>query len=72
MKILIEVKGGSVQSICTNGKAEIYLVDHDNLDAGDVVKDAKEAIFPDAIAADDAEFDNWITEALEEHEEKEF
>jgi len=34
-KILIEVSGGIVQRVASDTKTDVYLIDHDNLEAGD-------------------------------------
>ncbi len=35
IKVLISVEGGCVQEVIANTPMEIYIVDHDNLEAGD-------------------------------------
>ncbi len=67
MKILIVVEGGVVQGIFTTREAEIYLVDHDNIKAGDSAEEARIPCVPDIIQTEEV-FMRQLDSTLEEYE----
>jgi hypothetical protein len=71
MKIMIEVSGGVVTNITATDEVSIYLIDHDNLEAGDNAFEKREAIQPDCIYWDEVDFDEALEQVLGEYEGEE-
>lgn len=64
VKIMSEVKVGMVQNIVATENVDIYLIDHDNLDAGDDAEEMiEEPTHPDHIIPS-ADFDNHLHDAI--------
>jgi GMP synthase-like glutamine amidotransferase len=81
MKMIIEVSGGTVQSITATADCEIYLIDHDNMQemGWNTTTDKLEAMQPDCVtnegghvafpgASETPEFDAYLDEALSEYD----
>ena len=71
MKLMIEVSGEAVRSIVATQECDIYLVDHDDLKAGNQtdVNEVLEAVQPDSVTHEWTKietplFDQHLAEAL--------
>lgn len=58
-KIIIEIKGGILQSVTSNEEVEYVLFDHDNIREGDPFPTDHDAMAQDIILKD-ADFDEMI------------